>query len=368
MKSQNKFLALIMALVMLLTLMPIATLSTSAEEPTFNYVVLDTAALLNSYNSSFKISYPDGTVCTFPLELGDVVITDNRSLNVQNLVIPSTIDGHPVRAIHNRAFSENSYIETLVIPSSVRYIGQLAFYSCSNLEKIECSAEALGSRAFAVVDKLESLVLKEGVKHLAPQAFYAYSMALAPQNLVAELPEGLEAISANALFRITFKEIYFYGKNLSFKESSSVRPRIDAKVAYGHIDSDYEAFAKTADSGIIKFIPFCTHDARTGATWSYEGHGAAGHECTGCELFAAHSYNSKHTCIDCGYCLPCTDSNHDLKCDTCGKELEKHEVDHTFFCKMCPMYFAHRDTAIIGPFIRFIHNFVHMAHFIGYIT
>lgn len=65
--------------------------------------------------------------------------------------IPSTFDGLPVTAIAASAFQNNNKIESVVIPSSVEYIGQYAFENCYNLESIRLlgvNPPQLGESAF----------------------------------------------------------------------------------------------------------------------------------------------------------------------------------------------------------------------------
>ena len=54
--------------------------------------------------------------------------------NAKNLVIPETIQGLPVEVING--FYGNKNIKSVVIPSSVKVIGELAFARCESLEKV----------------------------------------------------------------------------------------------------------------------------------------------------------------------------------------------------------------------------------------
>lgn len=52
------------------------------------------------------------------------------------MIIPSEIDGHPVRRLAANSFSQNSYIEEVTIPDSVEVIGSQAFMMCKSLQRV----------------------------------------------------------------------------------------------------------------------------------------------------------------------------------------------------------------------------------------
>ena len=72
----------------------------------------------------------------------------------KKVIIPSEIDGHPVRRLAANSFSQNSYIEEVTIPDSVEVIGSQAFMMCKSLKM-------LGLRTFQYCEKLRVLPFKE---------------------------------------------------------------------------------------------------------------------------------------------------------------------------------------------------------------
>jgi hypothetical protein len=57
-----------------------------------------------------------------------------------DIIIPSTLDGHPVVAIGDKAFNEITSIISVVIPSSVTSIADFAFRGCTSLTSINIPA------------------------------------------------------------------------------------------------------------------------------------------------------------------------------------------------------------------------------------
>ena len=55
---------------------------------------------------------------------------------VAELIVPPSIDGKPVEAIGNHAFSGREDIESIFLPESIRTLYGFAFHNCRNLRKI----------------------------------------------------------------------------------------------------------------------------------------------------------------------------------------------------------------------------------------
>ena len=90
---------------------------------------------------------------------GMAVITDYVSGTVgEELVIPDTLGGYPVRAIGACCFMDCSQITTLVLPDSLYAIDECAFFGCNGLTEVllPSSVMYLGSGAFAYCENLTS--------------------------------------------------------------------------------------------------------------------------------------------------------------------------------------------------------------------
>ena len=102
----------------------------------------------------FEVS--DIILWNYVLENGGAKICDGDStlamLNSTSgsLVIPSTIDGYPVTAIGDNAFSFFNILTSVTIPDSVTTIGEEAFEYCNDLENVTIpnSITEIGNDAF----------------------------------------------------------------------------------------------------------------------------------------------------------------------------------------------------------------------------
>lgn len=91
------------------------------------------------------------------------------------IVIPATHGGKAVTAIAPNAFSDNRHIVQIVVPSSVKKIGEHAFDRCVSLADIVlCEGlEEIGEGAFMYCTSLKSATLPDSVTKLSPAAFIA---------------------------------------------------------------------------------------------------------------------------------------------------------------------------------------------------
>lgn len=91
--------------------------------------------------------------------------------------------------------------ETLVIPASVREIGDSALFGCSRLKSLEipASVEKIGSYAFAFCRSLKEAVLPEPLTEIAPGLFYVCD-SLESVNI----PDGVTRIGASAFWSCSF--------------------------------------------------------------------------------------------------------------------------------------------------------------------
>lgn len=92
------------------------------------------------------------------------------------VMIPSTIEGLPVRTIGDECFAKHSEILKIVLPDSMRTIGYKTFYGCSALREINFpeGLYEIGGWSFAHT-AIPQAILPDSVKKLGYGAFYGCS-------------------------------------------------------------------------------------------------------------------------------------------------------------------------------------------------
>ena len=90
-----------------------------------------------------------------------------------NIIIPETIDGHPVTSIGDGAFAWCRSLTSIKIPDSVTSIGDYAFKGCRSLTSITIpdSMTSIGNYAFCGCSRLTSVTISSGVTSIGDYAF-----------------------------------------------------------------------------------------------------------------------------------------------------------------------------------------------------
>lgn len=90
------------------------------------------------------------------------------------LYIPSYIDRKPVVSIAKRAFNTSKTLTAVYVPSTVKDIGDSAFFGCNNLDRVSIQGGNLkiGNRAFACCRSLKRVVFNGAAAELGDYAFW----------------------------------------------------------------------------------------------------------------------------------------------------------------------------------------------------
>ncbi len=140
-----------------------------------------------------------------------VTISDfENSSSVTNVVIPAEIDGKPVTAIGNSAFSYATYLQAVSIPSGIAEMGNHAFYSCKSLKNItfveNSQLTKIGSYAFRSCENLSSIKVPKGVTEIEELAFFDCNALL---NVTFDQNSQLRTIGKSAFGYCSFSSINF---------------------------------------------------------------------------------------------------------------------------------------------------------------
>lgn len=93
-----------------------------------------------------------------------------KALNssLKEAIIPSTYNGLPVTSIEDSGFMGCNSLEKVVIPSSIKTIGNNAFMRCTNLKKIAGMAgvTSYGDNAFSRCTSLDYMIMPANIESL----------------------------------------------------------------------------------------------------------------------------------------------------------------------------------------------------------
>lgn len=188
-------------------------------------------------------------------------VKNNRSIAVYgldddedkvNLIIPSYIEGLPVKEIADYAFREEKSIASIEFPETLEKIGKEAFYKCGSLSKVvfPSKLKTIGAKAFAECEFLTDVTLNQGIEVLdaafqesAVTAITIPSSVKSMKNAFERckslksvtLVNGLTVISDYAFFASTISSINFPDTIVSIGEYSLSGTNISSIVFPPHI-------------------------------------------------------------------------------------------------------------------------------------
>ena len=140
---------------------------------------------------------------------GDGTLTAVRCVDRQadDLDIQFEAGACPVVAIAPRAFEGCAALRRVILPESLRQIGEMAFSGCSHLRllTIPGGVQRVGTLAFAKCSQLERVRIEPGVVQLGPSCF---SKCAALKRV--EMPASVTQIGGGAFFGCS-KALRLYG-------------------------------------------------------------------------------------------------------------------------------------------------------------
>ena len=103
------------------------------------------------------------------------IVTGQFESRKKDLVIPDTYNDLPVIGIYSYAFQYDTVLETVSIPDSVTYIDEYAFYSCSNLRAVYVGENSkityIAKKAFSYDSALIEISLPSELVSIGHEAF-----------------------------------------------------------------------------------------------------------------------------------------------------------------------------------------------------
>lgn len=132
----------------------------------------DTCTITSSSYASGVVVIPEkiGSYKVTALGAGGMnnIFGGNSNNTVTSVTIPNS-----VIAINDGAFRSSKMLESVIIPDSVEFIGQFAFYNCTELTSITIpnSVTTISFGAFQSCSKLESVIIPDSIISIGPQVF-----------------------------------------------------------------------------------------------------------------------------------------------------------------------------------------------------
>lgn len=127
------------------------------------------------------------------------VITGCDKNYTGDMIIPDSYDSTPVVGIAARAFSDCIGIENVVIPDSVKSIGEYAFSGCSAVKTIDTGdgVSIIGEGAFAYCTSLEKAAISDYVETLE---YFTFAECTSLDQIV--IGKGVKSVSDGAFYGV----------------------------------------------------------------------------------------------------------------------------------------------------------------------
>ena len=168
----------------------------------------------------------------------EIEITRCRAKEVEELNIPSTIDGYIVSSIGIGAFVGCYHLKSVTLPNSITNIGEVAFKYCDALTRVNIPSDSklisIEGQAFYYCD-LTSITIPSSVRSLGYGALSGCS------SIKVEEGNPMYAVKDGVLFNQSFEELIQYPSKK--KDSVYVIPSSVTKIR-GSWDSEISAFSE----------------------------------------------------------------------------------------------------------------------------
>lgn len=181
----------------------------------------------------------------------------------KDIEVPAQIDTIPVSQIGKYAFRNNSVIESVTIPASVKLIGDEAFAGCGNLKMLSVKGTniEIGYQAFYGCSQLSALMLDTSIAPAITENTFDWTfMNVYVKNVRSFSEEPVwkshvdtiysQSIIENGIAKISTKEgeklIQYFGKDLQLNIDKSITSIADRAFAF----NDYLTFV-TFGEGMI---------------------------------------------------------------------------------------------------------------------
>ncbi len=141
------------------------------------------------------------------------VVTGIGTCTDTDIVVPSTYNGKPVKAIGG--FFGNSNINSVVLPNSIEVIRALAFGRCTGMTKFDMGngVKIVEHCAFGTASSLTNLIFSKQCEFIGWECFH-HAAALTTLNL----PKSIKTIDYSILNGVLFETVNFAGSEADWNK------------------------------------------------------------------------------------------------------------------------------------------------------
>ena len=152
---------------------------------------------------------------------GDTYSIAGRGTDVDGILeFPSEFEGKPVTAIEPNAFAGDIKLGRIIVPDSIKTIGEGAFSSCTKLTQafLGNGVETIEKNAFFKCFAMNKLDMPEALVTIGESAFEGCA-----KIKTLELPDGLVTISDRAFYDCNWIETVTFGRYLALIGNEAFR-------------------------------------------------------------------------------------------------------------------------------------------------
>lgn len=137
---------------------------------------------------------------------GSIKCSIDRYVGSKSIVnIPKKINGYDVENIMPDSFSANKIVNKIIVPETVKRIGESAFSGCSNLAYIELPKTLLilQERAFEGCSSLKSITIPGGIDYIP--AYLCWECSSLEEVII---PDGIKTIGDSSFYFTNIKNVF----------------------------------------------------------------------------------------------------------------------------------------------------------------
>lgn len=162
--------------------------------------------IVNGYNWSYSVSRFGATIGTLGNLRGKSAEPAASPTPTGHVTIPSTLDGHNVTCIGDRAFRNCGELTSVTLPEGVTTIGQFAFENCGKLTSVTIpkGVARIGGKAFAGCAQIKHIEVDADNSHFISIDGVVYTknrkeVVVCPSGLSSvKIPDGVTNIGVGA--------------------------------------------------------------------------------------------------------------------------------------------------------------------------